>query len=110
MAELTNALSMSPASVTELKGTETLDGAMILAILAVFGVLSIMLYALKGFLDQLPEFFASLRRAWEAWQELKRARRKARELEAAGRGGSPAQSCQARDSRAAGIAVPAPAA
>ncbi|MDW4916404.1 hypothetical protein [Streptomyces californicus] len=82
MAELTNALSMSPASVTELKGTE-LDGAMILAILAVFGVLSIMLYALKGFLDQLPEFFASLRRAWEAWQELKRARRRAREREAA---------------------------
>lgn len=71
---------MSPASVTELKGTETLDGAMILAILAVFGVLSIMLYALKGFLDQLPEFFASL-----AWQELKRARREAREREAAQR-------------------------
>ncbi|MFF3898649.1 hypothetical protein [[Kitasatospora] papulosa] len=85
MAELTNALSMSPASVTEPKGTETLDGAMILAILAVFGVLSIMLYALKGFLDQLPEFFASLRRAWEAWQDLKRARREAREREAAQR-------------------------
>ncbi|MFF0402061.1 hypothetical protein [[Kitasatospora] papulosa] len=82
MAELTNALSMSPASVTELKGTETLDGVMTLGILAGFGVLSILLYALKGFLDQLPEFFASLRRAWEAWQELKRARREAREREA----------------------------
>ncbi len=58
---------------------------MILAILAIFGVLSIMLYALKGFLDQLLEFFASLRRAWEAWQELKRARREAREREAARR-------------------------
>ncbi|MEU2982206.1 hypothetical protein ABZ678_36190 [Streptomyces hirsutus] len=50
---------------------------MTLAILAVFGVLSIMLYALKGFIDQLPEFFASVRRAWEAWQELKRARMEA---------------------------------
>ncbi|MGW5968936.1 hypothetical protein [Streptomyces sp. NPDC055186] len=50
---------------------------MTLAILAVFGVLSILLYALKGFIDQLPEFFASVRRAWEAWQELKRARREA---------------------------------
>ncbi|MGW2839676.1 hypothetical protein ACWCWD_17945 [Streptomyces sp. NPDC001493] len=58
---------------------------MTLAILAIFGILSILLYALKGFLDQLPEFFASLRRAWEAWQELKRARREAREREAARR-------------------------
>ncbi|NEB83045.1 hypothetical protein G3I43_02395 [Streptomyces anulatus] len=58
---------------------------MTLAILAGFGVLSILLYAIKGFIDQLPEFFASLRRAWEAWQELKRARRKAREREAAQR-------------------------
>jgi acyl-CoA-binding protein len=64
-----------------------------LAILAVFGVLAILLYGLKGFvqalkdpIDQLPEFFASIRRAWEAWQELKRARR-----EAARREGSQSQ-------------------
>jgi acyl-CoA-binding protein len=42
---------------------------------------SILLYALKGFIDQLPEFFASIRRAWEAWQELKRARREAAQRE-----------------------------
>ncbi|MBL3665630.1 hypothetical protein JL475_06360 [Streptomyces sp. M2CJ-2] len=54
---------------------------MTLAILAVFGVLSILLYALKGFIDQLPELFASIRRAWEAWQELKRARREAAQRE-----------------------------
>ncbi|MFF3351079.1 hypothetical protein ACFYWN_00305 [Streptomyces sp. NPDC002917] len=58
---------------------------MTLGILATFGVLSILLYAFKGFIDQLPDFFASLRRAWEAWQELKRARREAREREAAQR-------------------------
>lgn len=53
---------------------------MTLSILAIFGVMSI-LYALKGFIDQLPEFFASIRRAWEAWQELKRARREAAQRE-----------------------------
>ncbi|MET7673915.1 hypothetical protein [Streptomyces seoulensis] len=59
-----------------------------LAILAIFGVLAILLYglksfvkALKDFIDQLPEFFASIRRAWEAWQEFKRARREAGERE-----------------------------
>ncbi|MDT6986284.1 MULTISPECIES: hypothetical protein [Streptomyces] len=54
---------------------------MTLSILAIFGVMSILLYALKGFIDQLPEFFASIRRAWEAWQELKRARREAAQRE-----------------------------
>ncbi|MGW7340686.1 hypothetical protein [Streptomyces sp. NPDC054808] len=54
---------------------------MTLSILATFGVMSILLYALKGFIDQLPEFFASIRRAWEAWQELKRARREAAQRE-----------------------------
>ncbi|MBJ6615381.1 hypothetical protein H4M20_11380 [Streptomyces sp. I4(2020)] len=58
-----------------------MDGAMTLSILAIFGVMSILLYALKGFIDQLPEFFASIRRAWEAWQELKRARREAAQRE-----------------------------
>lgn len=64
-----------------------LDGAT-LTILAIFGVLAILLYGLKGFvhalkdfIDQLPEFFASIRRAWEAWQELKRARREAAQRE-----------------------------
>ena len=54
---------------------------MTLSILAIFGVRSILLYALKGFIDQLPEFFASIRRAWEAWQELKRAWREAAQRE-----------------------------
>jgi predicted PurR-regulated permease PerM len=64
-----------------------LNGAT-LTILAFFGVLAIALYGLKGFvhalkdfIDQLPEFFASIRRAWEAWQELKRARREAAQQE-----------------------------
>ncbi|GAA2246439.1 hypothetical protein GCM10010145_11830 [Streptomyces ruber] len=64
-----------------------MDGATI-TILAVFGVLAILLYCLKGalhalkeFVDQLPDFFASIRRAWEAWQELKRARREAAQPE-----------------------------
>ncbi|MEV5013935.1 hypothetical protein ACIGW1_16615 [Streptomyces sp. NPDC053780] len=54
---------------------------MTLSILAIFGVMSILLYALNGFIDQLPEFFASIRRAWEASQELKRARREAAQRE-----------------------------
>ncbi|MFF3710424.1 hypothetical protein [Streptomyces phaeochromogenes] len=47
---------------------------MTLAILAFFGVLSILLFALRGFLDQLPDVFASAGRARDAWRALKQAR------------------------------------
>ncbi|MFG3720541.1 hypothetical protein ACGF8D_22330 [Streptomyces massasporeus] len=47
---------------------------MTLAILAFFGVLPIFLFALRGFLDQLPDVFASAGRAREAWRALKQAR------------------------------------
>jgi len=58
-----------------------LDGAT-LSILATFSLVGIFLFglmgavrALKELFDQLPDFFASIRRAWESWQELKRVRR-----------------------------------
>ncbi|MCZ4607749.1 hypothetical protein O3S80_29130 [Streptomyces sp. Lzd4kr] len=47
---------------------------MTLAILAFFGVLSIFLFALRGFLDQLPDVFASAGRARDAWRAFKQAR------------------------------------
>ncbi|WP_157847708.1 hypothetical protein [Streptomyces violens] len=47
---------------------------MTLGILAGFGVLSIFVFALRGFIDQLPELFASIRRALDAWRELWSAR------------------------------------
>ncbi|WP_262388178.1 hypothetical protein [Streptomyces parvus] len=47
---------------------------MTLGILAIFGVLSILLFAIRGFLDQLPDVFASARRARIAWRDLKQER------------------------------------
>lgn len=47
---------------------------MTLGILAIFGVLSILLFALRGFLDPLPDVFASAGRARDAWRDLKQAR------------------------------------
>ncbi|MGW0854736.1 hypothetical protein [Streptomyces sp. NPDC002690] len=44
---------------------------MTLGILAIFGVLSILLFAIRGFLDQLPDVFASARRARISWRDLK---------------------------------------
>jgi hypothetical protein len=51
-----------------------LDAAVTLGILAFFGVLSILLFALRGFLDQLPDVFAAAGRARDAWHEFRRAR------------------------------------
>ncbi|MFJ2158103.1 hypothetical protein [Streptomyces sp. NPDC087856] len=73
MAELTNALRMSPRSVTHPKGTEKLDGAIILAILAVAGVAAIFLFSVKGLLDQVPDVIDSASRARAAWQRFKLA-------------------------------------
>ncbi|WP_326751769.1 hypothetical protein OIE73_07060 [Streptomyces hirsutus] len=55
---------------------------MTLAILAFFGVLSILLFALRGFLDQLPDVFASAGRARDAWHALKQARSEEAQREA----------------------------
>ncbi|MEV0882478.1 hypothetical protein ACIOHB_02770 [Streptomyces microflavus] len=51
-----------------------MDAAVTLGILAIFGVLSILLFAIRGFLDQLPDVFASARRARIAWRDLKQER------------------------------------
>jgi hypothetical protein len=48
-----------------------LDGATTLAILAVAGVASIFLFALKGVLDQVPDVIDSASRARDAWQRFK---------------------------------------
>jgi hypothetical protein len=71
VAELTNALCMSPRSVTHSKGTEKLDGAITLAILAVAGVAAIFLFSVKGLLDQVPDVIDSASRARAAWQRFK---------------------------------------
>ncbi|MFF4120293.1 hypothetical protein ACFY0P_43590 [Streptomyces sp. NPDC001714] len=49
-----------------------MDGAaFIIIILAIAGVASALLYALKGILDQLPDVFDSARRAGDAWKRLR---------------------------------------
>ncbi|MFF9004648.1 hypothetical protein ACF087_02355 [Streptomyces goshikiensis] len=48
-----------------------MDTAVTLGILAIFGVLSILLFAIRGFLDQLPDVFASAYRVRRAWRELR---------------------------------------
>jgi hypothetical protein len=59
-----------------------LDAAVTLAILAFFGVLSILLFAVRGFLDQLPDVFASAGRARDAWRALQQARSEEAQREA----------------------------
>jgi hypothetical protein len=48
-----------------------LDGATTLAILAIAGVASIFLFALKGVLDQVPDVIESASRARDAWHRFK---------------------------------------
>jgi Sec-independent protein translocase protein TatA len=47
------------------------DGSAIIIILAIAGVVSVLLFAVKGILDQLPDVFDSFRRARDAWKRLK---------------------------------------
>lgn len=47
-----------------------MDGTVII-ILAIAGVASVLLFAIKGILDQLPDLFESFRRARDAWKRLK---------------------------------------
>ncbi|MFH9742681.1 hypothetical protein ACH4MA_33960 [Streptomyces roseolus] len=48
-----------------------MDGAFILLVLAVAGVVSIALFSLKGLLDQLPDVIDSAGRARDAWQRFR---------------------------------------
>ncbi|PBC92770.1 hypothetical protein SAMN05446589_9913 [Streptomyces sp. OV198] len=43
--------------------------AAVLTVLASAGVVSVLLFAVKGILDQLPGVFRSLHRARKAWRE-----------------------------------------
>jgi Sec-independent protein translocase protein TatA len=47
------------------------EGTAIIIILAIAGVASALLFAIKGILDQLPDVFDSFRRARDAWKRLK---------------------------------------
>jgi hypothetical protein len=47
------------------------DGTAIIIILAIAGVASVLLFAIKGILDQLPDVFDSFCRVRDAWKRLK---------------------------------------
>ncbi|GAA2246448.1 hypothetical protein GCM10010145_11840 [Streptomyces ruber] len=49
-----------------------MDGTVIIAILAVAGVASIFLFAMKGLLDQVPDVIDSAGRARDAWHRFKK--------------------------------------
>lgn len=48
-----------------------MDGTAIIVILAITGVASVLLFALKGLLDQLPDVLDSASRARDAWERFK---------------------------------------
>ncbi|MFD5764620.1 hypothetical protein ACFWIN_02175 [Streptomyces sp. NPDC127049] len=48
-----------------------MDGAAILLVLAIAGVLSITLFSLKGLFDQLPDLIDSIGRVRDAWHRLR---------------------------------------
>ncbi|MFJ8495011.1 hypothetical protein ACIRBZ_42770 [Streptomyces sp. NPDC094038] len=48
-----------------------MDGAAILIILAIAGVVSIFLFALKGLLDQIPDVIRSAGKARDEWRRFK---------------------------------------
>ncbi|MEU4199982.1 hypothetical protein [Streptomyces sp. NPDC045470] len=50
-----------------------MDGTVIIIVLAIAGVASVLLFALKGLLDQIPEVIASAARARDAWAGFRRA-------------------------------------
>ncbi|MFE4368027.1 hypothetical protein ACFRMN_07235 [Streptomyces sp. NPDC056835] len=49
-----------------------MDGAAILFTLAIAGVFSIVLFSLKGLLDQLPDVIDSAGRARDAWLRFRK--------------------------------------
>ncbi|GAA2411300.1 hypothetical protein GCM10010420_45240 [Streptomyces glaucosporus] len=50
-----------------------MDATVVIAVLAVTGVLSVLLSAVKGLLDQLPEVIDSAGRARDAWRRFRGA-------------------------------------
>ncbi|QTE00562.1 hypothetical protein [Streptomyces cyanogenus] len=48
-----------------------MEGAAILFVLALAGVASILLFALKGLLDQLPDVIDSARNVRDAWHRFR---------------------------------------
>ena len=50
-----------------------MDGTAIIIILAIAGVASVLLFALKGLLDQVPDVLHSATRARDAWDTFRRA-------------------------------------
>ncbi len=49
-----------------------MDGTAIIVILAIAGVASVLLFALKGLLDQIPDVIDSAGRARDSWQRFKK--------------------------------------
>lgn len=49
-----------------------MDGTAIIIILAIAGVASVLLFAIKGILDQLPDVFDSASRARDAWERFRK--------------------------------------
>ncbi|MEU5335600.1 hypothetical protein AB0G51_20030 [Streptomyces asoensis] len=49
-----------------------MDGTAIIIILAVAGVVSVLLFALKGLLDQVPDVIDSAGKARDAWHRFKK--------------------------------------
>lgn len=50
-----------------------MDGTAIIIILAIAGVVSVLLFAIKGLLDQVPDVIASATRARDAWASFRKA-------------------------------------
>ena len=49
-----------------------MDGTAIIIILAIAGVASVLLFAIKGLLDQVPDVLHSASRARDAWDSFRR--------------------------------------
>ncbi len=49
-----------------------MDGTAIIVILAITGVASVLLFALKGLLDQLPDIIDSAGKARDAWHRFRK--------------------------------------
>ncbi|GHD56053.1 hypothetical protein ACFQL8_17100 [Streptomyces goshikiensis] len=49
-----------------------MDGTAIIVILAIAGVASVLLFAVKGLLDQVPDVIDSAGRARDAWDRFKK--------------------------------------
>ncbi|MEU7189827.1 hypothetical protein, partial [Streptomyces sp. NPDC045369] len=50
-----------------------MDGTVIIIVLAIAGVASVLLFAVKGLLDQVPDVIVSAARARDAWAGFRRA-------------------------------------